>query len=234
MVSTPARPEGAPAGEETAMAAQTVMPDVEQLLRPMPAPAARVLEGERVRLEPLRAEHAEGLAEAVRDGELWRIPYATHIPRPEAMAAGVEATLAKAAAGQVVAWAVVLRGRDGAADRVVGQTTFLNIETADRRLEIGSTFLSASTHGTGVNAEVKLLLLTEAFERLGCLRVELRTHHLNAASRRAIERLGATQEGILRAHRILPDGSLRHTVVYAILADEWRGVRALLEQRLGR
>lgn len=200
----------------------------------MPFPEARLLEGERVRLEPLRLEHAPGLAEAVRDGELWRIPFVTHIPRPQDMAAGVEQLLARAEAGEIVAWAVVLRGRDGAQDRVVGQTTFLNIAPADRRLEIGTTFLAASAQGTGVNAEVKLLLLTEAFEHLGCLRVELRTHHLNTASRRAIERLGATQEGILRAHRILPDGSLRHTVVYAILEDEWPGVRALLRHRLGR
>lgn len=191
-------------------------------------PTARPLEGECVRLEPLRADHAPGLAEVSADGELWRIPYLTHIAAPEDMAGAVDATLAQVAAGEVLAYAVIHEGR------VVGQTTVLNMSPPDRRLEIGSTFLAASVQGNGVNAEMKLLLLREAFETWDCLRVELRVHHLNQASRRAVERLGATQEGILRNHRILPDGSHRHTVVYAILADEWTGVRALLEHRLRR
>ncbi|MFC0675670.1 GNAT family N-acetyltransferase [Brachybacterium hainanense] len=203
--------------------------------REMAPPRARILEGPRVRLEPLRPDHAAGLAEAVRDGELWTTPFTTHIPRPEQAEESVAAMIAKAEAGEVLAWAVVLCGEGGPGqDRVVGQTTFLNIAPADRRVEIGSTYMAASTHGRGVNAHVKQLLLTEAFEELGCLRVELRTHHLNHVSRRAIERLGAVQEGMLRNHRIMPDGTLRHTVVYAILAEEWPAVRTLLAHRTGR
>lgn len=193
---------------------------------PRPVP----LENERVRLEPLGEQHVEGLREAVADGEIWRIPYAPHVPSPEQVADAVAAQCASDAAGTTASWAVL----DRASERVVGHTTFLNISLRDRRLEIGTTYMAASTHGTGINAAVKLALLTHAFEELDCLGVEFRVHHLNTASRRAVERLGAQQDGILRAHRIMPDGTLRHTVVYSILAWEWSGVKASLEHRLSR
>lgn len=193
---------------------------------PRPVP----LENERVRLEPLGEQHVEGLREAVADGEIWRIPYAPHVPSPEQVADAVAAQCASDAAGTTASWAVL----DRASERVVGHTTFLNISLRDRRLEIGTTYMAATTHGTGINAAVKLALLTHAFEELDCLGVEFRVHHLNTASRRAVERLGAQQDGILRAHRIMPDGTLRHTVVYSILAWEWSGVKASLEHRLSR
>jgi RimJ/RimL family protein N-acetyltransferase len=193
---------------------------------PRPVP----LENERVRLEPLGEQHVDGLRDVVADGEIWKIPYAPHVPPPEQVADRVAAQCASDAAGTTASWAVI----DRASGRVVGHTTFLNISLRDRRLEIGTTYLAGSAHGTGINAAVKLALLTHAFEELGCLGVEFRVHHLNITSRRAVERLGAQQDGILRAHRIMPDGTLRHTVVYSILADEWSGVKASLEHRLRR
>ena len=190
------------------------------------------LTGERVRLEPLGPEHVEGLQEAVADGEIWRIPFAPHVPAPAAMEEAVRGHLDSAARGLSVPWAVV--DRRGEQERVVGLTTYMNIARTDRGLELGNTFLAGSTHGTGVNAEMKLLLLEHAFETVGCVRVEFRVHSLNAASRRAVERLGATPEGILRNHRILPDGTVRHTAVYSILLGEWPGIRRALEHRIGR
>lgn len=196
----------------------------------MAQPRPAVLENDQVRLEPLGPQHVDGLREVVADGEIWRIPYAPHVPPPAQVAERVTAQCASDTAGTTLSWAVV----DRASDRVVGHTTFLNISRRDRRLEIGTTYMAASTHRTGLNAAVKLALLTHAFEELGCLGVEFRVHHLNITSRRAVERLGAQQDGILRAHRIMPDGTLRHTVVYSILAEEWSGVKASLEHRLRR
>ena len=196
----------------------------------MEQPRPVVLENERVRLEPLGPQHVEGLRAVVADGEIWRIPYAPHVPPPERVAESVAAQCASDETGRTASWAVL----EQPTGRVLGHTTFLNISLRDRRLELGTTYLAGSTHGTGGNAAAKLALLTFAFEELGCLGVELRVHHLNIASRRAVERLGAQQDGILRAHRIMPDGTLRHTVVYSILADEWTGVKASLEHRLRR
>ena len=196
----------------------------------MEQPRPVVLENERVRLEPLGPQHVEGLRAVVADGEIWRIPYAPHVPPPEQVAESVAAQCASDETGRTACWAVL----EQPTGRVLGHTTFLNISLRDRRLELGTTYLAGSTHGTGVNAAAKLALLTFAVEELGCLGVELRVHHLNIASRRAVERLGAQQDGILRAHRIMPDGTLRHTVVYSILADEWTGVKASLEHRLRR
>ena len=197
---------------------------------PMEQPRPVMLENERVRLEPLGPQHVEGLRSVVADGEIWRIPYAPHVPSPEQVAERVAAQCASDEAGSTVSWAVI----DRASDRVVGHTTFLNISLRDRRLEIGTTYMAASSHGSGLNAAVKLALLRHAFEDLGCLGVEFRVHHLNITSRRAVERLGAQQDGILRAHRIMPDGTLRHTVVFSILAEEFSGVKASLEHRLRR
>lgn len=196
----------------------------------MEQPRGVVLENERVRLEPLGPQHVEGLRTVVADGEIWRIPYAPHVPAPEQVAESVAAQCASDEAGRTLSWAVI----DRAEDRIVGHTTYLNISPRDRRLEIGTTYLAASAQRTGINAAMKLALLTHAFEELGCLGVEFRVHHLNTASRRAVERLGAQQDGILRAHRIMPDGTIRHTVVYSLLAWEWSGAKASLEHRLRR
>jgi RimJ/RimL family protein N-acetyltransferase len=118
-------------------------------------------------------------------------------------------------------------------DRVIGMTSFMNIDATIPRVEIGSTWNSASVHGTGTNADSKLLLLTHAFETLGCPAVELRTAWVNVQSRRAIERLGAKLDGVLRKHSYTRDGSLRDTCVYSITADEWPQVRSMLRFRLG-
>jgi len=195
---------------------------------PMAPPRPVVLENLRVRLEPLGPQHVAGLREVVADGEIWRIPYAPHVPSPEQVAERVAAQCATDAAGTTLSWAVI----DRPSGKVAGHTTFLNLSLRDRRLEIGSTYLAGSMHRSGLNAAVKLALLSHAFEDLLCLGVEFRVHHLNITSRRAVERLGAQQDGILRAHRIMPDGTLRHTVVYSILADEFSGVKASLEHRL--
>lgn len=193
------------------------------------------LAGHGLRLEPLAARHVAGLREVVADGDIHRLPFAPHVPAPEAVERSVDALRAEAEAGTRLAWAVVQEaGENGADERVVGLTTFMNLALADRGLEIGNTYLAGSVHRTGVNTAMKRLLLGHAFDTLDLLRVELRVHHLNLASRRAVEALGAQQDGILRAHRILPDGSVRHTVVYSILAPEWPGIRAMLDARLER
>jgi RimJ/RimL family protein N-acetyltransferase len=187
-----------------------------------------VLEGHGVRLEPLAEHHVPALAEVVADGEIHRLPFAPHVPAPEAVEESVRGLLAEVGAGARVAW-VVVREADG---RAVGLTTFMNLALADRGLEIGNTYLAGSVHRSGVNTAVKRLLLSHAFDELELLRVEFRVHHLNLAARRAVEALGAQQDGILRAHRILPDGTVRHTVVYSILAQEWPGIRAMLDARI--
>ena len=187
------------------------------------------LRGRRVALEPLVPAHVEGLRAVVAEGDLHRTWY-TRIPAPEGVAAEVERRLALQAAGQMAPWAV--RRLDTGA--VCGATTYMGLDPANRRLEIGSTFLAPSAQGTGVNAEAKLLLLTRAFEDLGCIAVELRTHWHNHQSRAAIARLGAKQDGVLRNHQLWPDGSYRDTVVFSIVEAEWPAVRSGLRARLGR
>jgi RimJ/RimL family protein N-acetyltransferase len=185
-----------------------------------------VLHGDLVELEPLSADHHDELVAAASDGRLWETWY-TSVPSPQGMAAAIAALLVEQTAGTRLPF--VVRRTDGV---VVGATTYLNIEADVPRLEIGSTWTAASAQRTGVNAECKLLLLTHAFEVLGCLAVEFRTHWHNRQSRAAIERLGAKQDGVLRHHRRLPDGSLRDTVVYSITDAEWPAVRTGLRARL--
>jgi RimJ/RimL family protein N-acetyltransferase len=187
------------------------------------------LAGGVVTLEPLHRGHTDELATAVADGRLWELWY-TSVPTPAGMAADVDARLAQQAAGEMLPF-VVRRNADGA---VVGATTYMNVELAVPRLEIGSTWTAASAQRTGVNAESKLLLLTHAFETVGCLAVEFRTHWHNQQSRAAIARLGAKQDGVLRNHRRMPDGSLRDTVVFPITDAEWPAVRSGLRHRLAR
>jgi N-acetyltransferase len=187
------------------------------------------LTGDLVTLEPLRREHHDELVTAASDGRLWELWY-TSVPTPGGMAAEIAARLARQAAGEMLPF-TVRRTADGA---VVGTTSFLNAEPEVPRLEIGATWTAASAQRTGVNAESKLLLLTHAFEVLGCLAVEFRTHWHNHQSRTAIARLGAKQDGVLRNHRRMPDGSLRDTVVFSILDTEWPAVRSGLRYRLDR
>jgi RimJ/RimL family protein N-acetyltransferase len=187
-----------------------------------------VLTGEHVVLEPLRADHADELAGAASDGRLWELWY-TSVPSPEGMRAEIDRRLAEQDAGRMLPFTV--RRVGGAA---VGMTTYMNIEADVPRLEIGSTWTAASAQRTAVNTESKLLLLGHAFEELGCLAVEFRTHWHNRQSRAAIERLGARLDGVLRNHRRLPDGTLRDTVVYSITDREWPAVRSGLRARLAR
>ncbi|NYD77182.1 GNAT family N-acetyltransferase [Arthrobacter cupressi] len=187
------------------------------------------LRGRLVTLEPLRPDLHDGLVEAVRDGELWKLWY-TAVPAPEAMAAEIERRLALQERGSMLPFATRLNG----SGRLIGMTTYMNIDAVTPRVEIGSTWNAASAHGSGSNADSKLLLLRHAFETLGCPAVEFRTHWLNHQSREAIARLGAKQDGVLRNHSRTSDGVLRDTVVFSILEHEWPAVRAGLEFRLAR
>ncbi|GAA3693409.1 GNAT family protein [Arthrobacter ginkgonis] len=187
------------------------------------------LSGRLVTLEPLAPDHHDGLVEAVRDGEVWKLWY-TAVPAPEGMSAEIGRRLALQEAGSMLPFAA-RRNADGA---LLGMTTFMNIDAGLPRVEIGSTWNRASARGTGTNAESKLLLLAHAFEVLGCPAVELRTHWMNHQSRAAIERLGAKLDGVLRSHARTADGALRDTCVYSIVAAEWPQVRSGLLHRLRR
>lgn len=187
-----------------------------------------VLTDERVRLEPLGQQHAADLAEAVAVDDLWRTWY-THIPSPDGMGSEIDRRLELQRDRHMAPWAVV----DASSSRAVGMTTFCNLEPANRRLEIGSTWLGRAAQRTGVNAAAKLLLLTRAFEDLDCIAVELRAHWHNHQSRDAITRLGAKQDGVLRKHTLFENGTVRDTVVFSITDDEWPTVRFGLRARLG-
>lgn len=194
----------------------------------MPWPDPVTLAGRHATLRPLSADHAEGLRSASRDGELWTLWYTT-VPSPEGMTAEIERRLALQAAGSMLPWTVF-----DAAGRVVGMTTYMNIDASNRRVEIGSTWLARSVQRSALNTECKRMLLAHAFEALDCIAVEFRTHRLNTQSRRAIERLGAQLDGVLRAHQRSPNGTLRDTAVYSITAAEWPTVRAHLDGLLAR
>lgn len=190
---------------------------------------AVTLAGRHVTLEPLAPDHAGGLRAAVADGELARLWY-TSVPAPERVEAWLAAALAMREADGAMPFAV----RHVATGEVVGSTRYFHVDAANRRLEIGHTWYARRVQRTAVNTECKLLLLAHAFEQLGCIAVEFRTHHLNHASRAAIARLGARQDGILRHHQVLPDGSLRDTVVFSIVAPEWPAVKRHLRFLLDR
>ena len=191
-----------------------------------PEPVA--LAGSHARLLPLAPEHAAALTEAARDGELWRLWY-TAIPSPEGMAAEIERRLSLQAKGSMLPFTVL-----DAADTPCGMTTYMNIDPANRRVEIGSTWYAQRVQRTPLNTECKRLLLGHAFEALDCIAVEFRTHRFNSQSRRAIERLGAQLDGMLRAHQRSPNGTLRDTAVYSITAAEWPTVKAHLAWQLER
>jgi N-acetyltransferase len=184
------------------------------------------LRGEHARLEPLSQDQCDGLTEAVRDGELWKLWY-TFIPKAEDMKKEIDRRLGLQAAGSMLPFTVF--DADG---KIAGMSTYMNVDTPNRRVEIGSTWYAKRVQRSALNTQCKLLLLAHAFEKLDCIAVEFRTHFFNQQSRRGIERLGAKQDGILRSHQIAPNGTLRDTVVYSIIASEWPTVKAHLNYQL--
>lgn len=186
------------------------------------------LRGRHAVLEPLSPAHEAEAIEAVTDGELWSLWY-TSIPAPDRMRAEIERRLGLRDKGTMLPFAV----RD-AAGRFAGMTTYMNIDAPNRRVEIGSTWYRKSVQRTALNTECKLMLLAHAFESLDCIAIEFRTHWMNQQSRAAIARLGAKQDGVLRNHQIAPDGSLRDTVVFSIVASEWPAVKMHLAHQLAK
>jgi N-acetyltransferase len=186
-----------------------------------------LLQGRHVRLEPLDPGHVEGLRAATADGELWRLWY-TSVPAPEGVQDYVDKALALRQAGAAMPWAVL-----DANGTVVGSTRYGNVDAGNRRVEIGWTWYAKRVQRTALNTEAKLLLLTHAFEVLGCGAVEFRTSWFNHASRNAIARLGAKQDGVLRNHMLMADGSYRDTVVFSIIANEWPMVKRHLQFKIG-
>ena len=187
------------------------------------------LSGTQARLEPLSQAHGAALREAAADGELWRLWY-TAVPTPEGMESEIERRLALRTAGSMLPFTVVSL----ATGDPVGMTTYMNIDAGAKRVEIGSTWYCRSVQRSPLNTECKLLLLGHAFETLGCIAVEFRTHFFNGPSRKAIERLGAKMDGILRNHTLASDGTLRDTCVYSIIAGEWPAVRSHLRWQIER
>ena len=187
------------------------------------------LENEFARLVPLAQDHADDLKAAAADGALWELWY-TSVPSPEALAGDIKKKHEMQAAGSMLPFAVFVPGNS----RAVGVTTYMNVDAANKRVEIGSTWYAKSVQRSALNTNCKYLLLRHAFKTLGCNAVELRTHFMNRQSRAAIERLGAQLDGVLRNHMIMPNGTLRDTAVYSILSNEWPAVAANLEHRMGR
>ena len=187
------------------------------------------LEGHGVRLEPLEPAHAPHLAEAVRDGELWRLWF-TAVPQPDEAGSYIAAALEGQQAGHMLPWAV----RESSSGDIVGSTRYHDIVSTIDRVEIGYTWYAKRWQRSHVNTACKLLLLEHAFEIVGCKVVGLRTDNFNFASQRAIEALGAKKDGVLRHHQARRDGTVRDSVIYSILAAEWRDVKRHLELRLAR
>ena len=187
-----------------------------------------VLEGNHVRLEPLDERHKDGICRAISDGDLWNI-FVTIVPHPD----DIDQFLANAKSsherGEGLTFATIDKRSD---DQVAGSTRFMNANLPNKGVEIGFTFIGKSWQRSPINTEAKLLMLTHAFETLGLNRVELRTDYLNTASRQAILRLGAKEEGVLRNHMVMSDGRIRDTVVFSILKNEWPGVKQNLNYKL--
>lgn len=194
----------------------------------MPWPDDVTLSGRHATLEPLAPSHLAGLTEAVRDGELWNLWY-TSVPSPEEMADEIDRRIDLHEAGKMLPFTV--RDPDG---RIVGMTTYMNLDAHYKRVEIGSTWYARRVQRTPLNTECKSMLMSHAFEQLDCIAVEFRTSFFNQASRRAIERLGAKLDGILRSHQLHSDGTLRDTCVYSVIASEWPTVRSHLASLLQR
>jgi RimJ/RimL family protein N-acetyltransferase len=194
-----------------------------------PEPDQIVLTGTAVELQPLQADHAERLLQAAADGELWNMSV-TVIPGPDTVDQYVDKALAGRRAGTVMPFTIVQRETG----KAVGSTRFWKIDRANRKLEIGHTWLSQSVQRSGINTEVKYLMLSYAFEVMNCVRVQFTTDELNEKSRAAILRIGATQEGIVRHERIMPDGRKRNSVRFSIIDSEWPAVKAMLQARMNR
>lgn len=186
-------------------------------------PAPIILSGQHITLLPLEEKHIASLADAVKDGELWNLWY-TAVPHPDSVESWVKKALAERDNQLSLPFVV----KTMADDRIVGSTRYMNIDKDIRRLEIGSTWYAKSVQRSFVNTECKLLLLQYAFESLACKAVEFRTHRLNQQSRSAIERLGANQDGILRNHRMMSNGTIRDTVIYSIIDNEWPMIKSNL------
>lgn len=194
----------------------------------MPWPDPLTLRGAHATLVPLTPAHEDALNAAASDGELWRLWY-TSVPAPGAMGADIQRRLGLQAKGSMLPFAVL-----DASGAVVGETTYMNIDATHKRVEIGSTWYARHVQRGPLNTECKLMLLTHAFEALDCIAVEFRTHRLNTQSRRAIERLGAQLDGMLRNHSRGPDGNLRDTAVYSITAAEWPTIKTHLRWQIDK
>lgn len=195
----------------------------------MSLPAIPTLEGDYVRLEPLSLSRMDELSAASEDGSLSGLWY-TAVPDRDSMAEEINRRLGLYQAGTMMPFAAI----DLTLGKAVGMTTFMNMKLENLKVEIGSTWLAHSAQGTAINPEAKLLMLTYAFDELGCNAVELRTHEKNEQSRAAIEKLGAKLDGILRNDMVMPNGTLRNTAVYSITTDEWPDVRQGLVARLNQ
>jgi RimJ/RimL family protein N-acetyltransferase len=191
-------------------------------------PADVILSGKHARLVPLEPSHADAMRDAARDGELWKLWY-TNVPSPERMPAEIARRLDLKTKGSMLPFAVL-----DATGACAGMTSYMNVDAVSRRVEIGSTWYAKRVQRTALNTECKLMLLAHAFEAQDCIAVEFRTSFLNHQSRRAIERLGAKLDGVIRSHQRHSDGSLRDTCVYSIIACEWPAVRAHLTFQLSR
>ena len=186
------------------------------------------LRGRHVVLAPLSFDHLADLQEACEDGQLYNLWYTT-VPRPEDMAPEIERRLSLQDAGSMVPFSVMTP--DG---KAVGMTTYMNIDAANKRVEIGSTWYRKAVQRSPLNSEAKLMLLGHAFEDRSSIAVEFRTHFVNRQSRTAIERLGAKLDGVLRNHMVMANGTLRDTAVYSIIQTEWPTVKAHLEHKVGQ
>jgi len=187
------------------------------------------LTGTHASVEPLGREHEEALQRAVADGELWRLWYTT-VPPPEKMSQYIAIALDMRERLDAMPFVI----REKSSGEIVGCTRYFNVDATNRRLEIGHTWYSKRVQRGPINTECKLMLLTHAFEKLQCIAVEFRTHWFNHASRTAIERLGAKQDGVLRNHQVSADGSKRDTVVFSIIDGEWPAVKRHLRYQLER
>ena len=188
-----------------------------------------VLEGASLRLEPLSETHLPGLVEIAFDERIWRYMLLS-VKTPDDLRCWLGSALQAKAAGSTMPWATVLK----AENRVIGSTRFLDLDMKHRTVEIGHTWLVPDYHGAGLNPEAKLLQLTYAFEELRMNRVALKTHHQNLQSQAAMRKMGAIEEGTFRNHYVMPDGSLRHSVWFSIIREEWPQVKSRLEERLQR
>lgn len=193
------------------------------------SPAPVTLTGDLVELRPLDPSHADGLIDAVTEGDLWKNAWYTSVPSPDGVVAEIDRRISLIETGEMVPFTAF-----DAAGRVLGMTSFYDLEADVPRLHIGYTWNRPSAHGTGTNAESKLLLMQHAFETLGVFRVGLTTQWVNFQSRAAIERLGAKQDGVMRAMSRYRNGALRDSVEFSIIKPEWLAVKANLETRLAK